>query len=143
MAHSQFVKFSPRILPELDVLTPVPTNDVSPRLFDALKVFESLGAFSRATLYVGSPTEKEQLWEYTAWRSKYDSADGFAGFYPIRSFETAIASAIKGDTTALDKINSEDAFSWYALLRSSSGKQTAVLRLDGRPEESYGQYITQ
>ncbi len=54
--------------------------------------------------------------------------------------DRAIRQALSGDTAWIDQMNSAPSFEWHQVIRDGHGKVRAVLRILGKPDESYRTY---
>lgn len=140
LAAEQVANFEPQILAQVAQFSAPPQADVPRQLYDLVKTIDNLEFVARTTLYLPDPAEANSMWGFTAWRSAYSNADGFAKFYVVKDFEKAMRAAIDGNSTALAEINCRNEFVWYKLLGAGEGKARAVVRVDGKSSANFREY---
>ncbi len=140
LAAEQVANFEPQMIAQLERFSAPPRSDVPRQLYDLVKTIDNLEFVARTTLYLSDPAESNAMWGFTAWRSAYSTADGFAKFYVARDFEKAMRSALDGNGVALAEINGRNEFSWYKVLDAGQGKPGAVVRVDGNSGANFREY---
>lgn len=140
LAGEQAAHFSPKLAGLLAPLGAPPRDHVPPELHDLVRTLDGLSFVRTATVYLPDLADRSAMWGYTAWRD-YDVKDGFARFFIAKDFERAMRKALDGDGSPLAALNARREFSWYGVVRGAGGKPLAVLRLDGRERESFGDYV--
>ena len=139
IAAEQVGNFEPKLAGRVAALGTPPRRAVDKEIYDLIRTLDDLSFVQRSTLYVPDPLDPAAMWGYTAWRD-YKPEDGFARFFVAKDFEKAMAAALRGDGTELDRLNAERNFTLYRVLRSAGGHPIGVLRIDGNSRENFREY---
>lgn len=139
LALEQMENFAPQLASLFQPLSNPPKSDVPVDIYDLIKTLDNLSFISRATLYIPDPQDSSAMWGYTAWRS-YKKEDGFARFFIAKDFEKAMKQALEGNSTALDNLNNRTNFEWYYVLKDTTNRPFATIRIDGNKRESFREY---
>ena len=139
IAAEQVGNFEAKLAARVAALGAPPRSAVDKELYDLIRTLDGLSFVQRSTLYVADPEDPAALWGYTAWRD-YKTEDGFARFFVAKDFEQAMAAALGGDDSELDRLNAEKSFTLYRALRGADGHPVGVLRIDGNSRENFREY---
>lgn len=140
LAAEQVANFEPQLIAQVDQFAAPPQSDVPRQLFDLVKTIDNLEFVTRTTLYIPDPAESNAMWGFTAWRSAYSNADGFAKFYIAKDFEKAMRNALDGDASTISDINNRNEFVWYKVLNTKESLAKAVVRVDGNSGANFREY---
>ena len=140
LAEEHVTNFEKQIVTHVGGFQTPPQDNVPREVYDVLKAIDNLEFINRITLYIPDPVEANAMWGFTAWRSFYTNADGFAKFYIAKDFEKAMRSAVDGDMTSLSEINERNSFAWYRLLETQADTPRAIVRIDGNSYANLREY---
>lgn len=136
----QVANFQEKIVTNIGMLSALSTNNVPRDLYDILKALDNLDFVDQTTIYVPDSVETSTMWCFTVGGNSYTNAGGFSRFYVAKDFEKAMQKAFMGNTTDLKQINSQNDFTWYALLSDAGKRPRAVLRITGNSRQSFRDY---
>ena len=139
IAAEQVGNFEAKLAGRVAGLGVPPRSGVDRELYDLIRTLDGLTFVQRSTLYVADPEDPAAMWGYTAWRD-YRTEDGFARFFVAKDFEKAMAAALRGAGDALERLNAENNFTFYRVLRAGDGRPAGVLRIDGNARENFREY---
>ena len=140
LAAEQVANFEPQLVAQVEQFSAPPQSDVPRQLYDLVKTIDNLEFVARTTLYIPDPAESNAIWGFTAWRSAYSNADGFAKFYIAKDFEKAMRKALDGNGSKTSDINSRNKFVWYKVLNTREGESKAIVRVDGNSSANFREY---
>lgn len=139
IADEQFLHFESKLASLLSPGQAPSRSHVNKDLYDLINTLDGLSFVQRTTLYVPDPTDPAAMWGYTAWR-EYRNEDGFARFYVVKEFEKAMAAALEGNDSDLNRLNDLKEFTRYRLLLDGQKTPVGILRIDGNPRENFREY---
>ncbi len=111
-------------------------------LAELIQTLDGLSFCQSTSFYMADPADPTVLWSYPA-RGTLFSSEGdasFERFFIADDVDRAIRQALSGNTAWIDQMNAAPSFEWYQVIRDGQGKVRAVLRILGKPDESYRTY---
>lgn len=124
-AQEQVEYFQPDLVQLVTEIDPNTYPHVSQDLYEVLYSIESAPEVGEVYLYMRYLGKDYMIWKYMTWSGN----DEFEGIVASTYVEEGILSALKGDSSLLDKINEQTDYSWSKVLYDDQKGVIAVIRL--------------